>query len=138
MEVLARRYNRVLWLHALYVLLGGGLLGGGAYLLRESVAAAVVLFCIGGAVGFFGIFLTVLALKTSAEVIRHDGKSLYFPEFSCSVTDPLKAEFAVPSKESYGTLYVHINGKEFKYRFVADVEQVCKRLKALKQQYQGQ
>ena len=136
MEVLARRYNRVLWLHALYVLLGGGLLGGGAYLLRESVAAAVVLFCIGGAVGFFGIFLTVLALKTS-EVIRHDGKSLYFPEFSCSVTDPLKAEFAVPSKESYGTLYVHINGKEFKYRFVADVEQVCKRLKALKQQYQG-
>ncbi len=44
MEVIARRYNRVLWLHALYVLLGGGLLGGGAYLLRESVAAAIVLF----------------------------------------------------------------------------------------------
>ena len=127
MEVLARRYNRVLWLHALYVLLGGGLLGGGAYLLRDSVAAAVVLFCIGGAVGFFGIFLTVLALKTSAEVIRHDGKSLYFPEFSCSVTDPLKAEFAVPSKESYGTLYVHINGKEFKYRFVEGAETTISR-----------
>ena len=137
MEVIARRYNRVLWLHALYVLLGGGLLGGGAYLLRESAAAALVLFCIGGTGGFCGIVLTVLALQSPAEGIRHDGKSLYFPAFSCSVTDPLKAEFTVPSKESYGTLYVHINGKEFKYRFVADVEQVCKRLLALKQQNQG-
>ena len=132
MEVIARRYNRTLWLYALYDILGAGLITGGSFLIKESLAAALALFTIGGAVLFFGIFLTVLVLRTPNEVIRHDGKSLYFPDFTCKVWEPFEVNFSTPSKETYGTLYVRVAGAERKYRFVADVEKVCEALKAIK------
>ena len=131
MEVIARRYNKVLWLHAFYILSGAGLITGGGFIIKESVPAAIVMFLIGGATEFFGIFLTVLALKTPNEAIRHDGKSLYFPDFSCKPWE-VEVNFSTPSKETYGTLYVRAAGIERKYRFIADVEKVCETLKEIK------
>ena len=132
MEVIARRYNRVLWLHAFYILSGLGLITGGGFLLKESLLAAITLFFMGAVLEFFAVFLTVLALKTPAEVIRYDAKSLYFPDFSCRAWELSESSFTTPSKESYGTLYVRVGETERKYRFVADVEKVCERLQSLK------
>lgn len=132
MEVIARRYNRVLWLHAFYILSGAGIITGGGFLLTESLPAAIALFLMGAVVGFFGVVLTVLALRTPAEVVKHDGKSLYFPDFFCRVSELNEVRFTTPSRESYGTLYVRVGEVERKYRFVAEVEKVCETLQSLK------
>lgn len=98
----------------------------------QSIAGGITMIFMGVTVGFFGIFLSILLLQTPQRVITHDGNRLYITDFTCYAFELNEITFTTPSKESYGTLYLRVGERSFRFRFVADVSAVCDTLKALK------
>lgn len=134
MEVIARRKDSLLMLYGIITLIGLGVmiatLGGGV---RDTeprwFASGIVLFVVGA-------IICINILRTPKIIISFDGENLILPQGRYALNELSKVNYrrahARGIQYGWGKLFLTIDGRQFSYNNVAEVETVHDRLMELR------
>ena len=135
MDIIARRKGGLFFLYGFCSLLGVFLLAFGLMNTSLENYERVGNLLIGLTALVTGLIICILYARTPKVAITYDGKKLciggeeYTPSQITSVN--YKRAHARHTHYRWGSITVQVGGKEYRYSFVADVEEVHNRLIAL-------
>lgn len=136
-EVIARK-KRVAWMYIVSLIIGVALIICASVLGSDNKIAVVFMVIVGIVCIAVSVVIIIKISKTPLIVITREEDTLIYPDGKCKISELenvyCRKAHARGISYEWGEIIISVNGREYKYNYVADVERVQQRIAQLMQE----
>ncbi len=136
-EVIARK-KRVAWMYIVSLIIGVALIICASVLGSDNKIAVVFMVIVGIVCIAVSVVIIIKISKTPLIVITREEDTLIYPDGKCKISELenvyCRRAHARGISYEWGEIIISVNGREYKYNYVADVERVQQRIAQLMQE----